>query len=156
MPGPLKTCEEKRHFFQRTSFSCCMLSHQVPLQSCEETTGDKGSGGGGTETRYACTHINNRTAACCLRNRCGADARPSPPIPPHSSPASHQPSHVSCETEPRVFAFICSGACANALRFKRASAAEHHNYYTWRCFLFFVNRLIDCHCSTSPSYLISS
>ena len=40
-----------------------------------------------------------------------------------------------------VFAFICSGACASALRFKRASAAELPNHYTWRCSLFALNRL---------------
>ena len=38
-----------------------------------------------------------------------------------------------------VFAFICSGACASALRFKRAFAEEHQDY-TW-CLLFPVNRL---------------
>ncbi len=42
------------------------------------------------------------------------------------------------ESEPLVF--ICSGACASALRFKRASAAELHYHYTWRS-RFPVNRL---------------
>jgi hypothetical protein len=35
----------------------------------------------------------------------------------------------------------CSGACASALRFKRAFAEEHQNDYPCRCLLFPVNRL---------------
>jgi hypothetical protein len=62
-----------------------------------------------------------------------------PPPPP---PASHQPSHVTRAKVSRLFwfCFICSGACSSALRFRRASAAEHHHNYPRRS-LFALNRL---------------
>jgi hypothetical protein len=54
----------------------------------------------------------------------------------------YQPSHVARVKASRLllFCFIWSGACASALRFKRASAAEHHFLETGRS-LFPVNRL---------------
>jgi hypothetical protein len=44
------------------------------------------------------------------------------------------------ESDPLALFFICSGAWDSALRFKRASAEEHHNHYTRRS-RFPVNRL---------------
>jgi hypothetical protein len=43
------------------------------------------------------------------------------------------------EIEPLV-CFICSGACVSALRFKRASSAEHHKNYPRRSSRFLRNR----------------
>jgi hypothetical protein len=74
-------------------------------------------------------------------------ASPPPPSPRLASAVARR----ARESEPLVF--ICSGACASALCFKRASAAEHHNY-TRRCSLFPVNRHRHRHCP--PSRLISS
>jgi hypothetical protein len=55
---------------------------------------------------------------------------------------AHDASFVTGLSEPIVlFCFICSGACASALRFKRAFTEEHHYYYAWRLLLFPVNRL---------------
>ncbi len=48
------------------------------------------------------------------------------------------------ESDPLDFAFICSGACASSLRFKRAFAEEHHNIHDAtfpRRLLFPENRL---------------
>ncbi len=64
---------------------------------------------------------------------------PCPPAPPPSLRLTSVIARRANECE-FVFAFICSGACASALRFKRAFAEEHHQDYPW-CSLFLVNRL---------------
>ena len=52
-----------------------------------------------------------------------------------------EPLALLCFALLRFFNFICSGACASALRFTRAFAAEHHNYPQSHTFSFLpVNR----------------
>jgi hypothetical protein len=103
-----------------------------------------------TRLCFPCSTLARGVPPTPLIAPAAAALSPPPLHPPPSPRLASAFSRRARESEPLVF--IWSGACASALRFKCASAAEHHNNHTRRCSSLFA---LQCATCTSASVCCS-